>query len=237
MNVESEQQDPQYRNRLWRFFQFFFQLFCIVWLRYRSRGCEHLPEGGALLLSNHQSFLDPLLIAVFLRRPVSFLARDNLFKVPIVGWILRSTYVMAIRRESAGTESLRKSIARLEQGFYVGLFPEGTRSRNGSLGNIKPGFLAVARRSRQPIVPVAVSGAYQAMPRGAWFIRPYPIRVVFGPPITPEEIEQLCERGREQEFLNLVQHRLQAALDEAEAWRTGRPLAQRQSTEADAGQL
>ena len=65
---------------------------------------------------------------------MTFLARDTLFPVPFVGWVLRNTYVMPIRRDAATTETLRESIRRVEHGFYVGIFPEGTRSQDGSIG-------------------------------------------------------------------------------------------------------
>lgn len=215
-------QNPRRRNCVWRIIQLPFQVFCLTWIRLRTRGAGHLPEQGALLLSNHQSFLDPLLIGVFLQRPVSYLARDSLFRVPVIGWILRNTYVMSIRREAAGTESLRKSIARLEQGFLVGLFPEGTRSSDGLVGEVKPGFVAMIRRAKVPIIPVGISGAYQAMPRNSRFIRPARIRVVYGEPISVDQIEKLCQKGREKEFISLVRQRLIECHQQAEDWRLGK---------------
>ncbi len=216
--------NPQHRNRVWRFIQFFFQIFCAIWLRYRVRGRDHLPESGALILANHQSFLDPLLIGVHLQRPVSYLARDTLFKIPVIGWILKSTYVMSIRREAAGTESLRKSIARLDHGFYVGMFPEGTRTQDGLIGELKPGFVALTRRSQVPIVPVGIAGAFDAMPKKSFCIWPVKVRVVFGEPIPVETIQELSQKGRQSEFLELVHQRLRACHQEAEEWRTGKVL-------------
>lgn len=209
----------QRRNFVWRFIQFCFQIFCLVWFRYRCHGREQLPTGGALFLANHQSFLDPLLIAVFLKRPVSYLARDNLFRIPVIGWILKSTYVMPIRRESAGTESIRKSLARLQDGYYVGLFPEGTRTDDGSLGTVKPGFVAIARRGHVPIVPVGIAGAFEAFPRHAWWIRPSRVRIVFGEPIPTETVSELSQKGREQEFVEVVRERLEACHAAAAHWR------------------
>ena len=99
--------DPLSRNAHWRTIQFVLQIVVCVWLRYRARGMEHLPkQGGALLLINHQSYLDPLLVGLPLQRPVSYLARDSLFRVPVIGWILRNTYVMPINREAASTAAI-----------------------------------------------------------------------------------------------------------------------------------
>ena len=213
--------NPVARNLCWRVIQIVLQFFFSVWIGVRSRGIENLPAGGALLLINHQSMLDPLLVGLWLKRPVSFLGRENLFDIPVIGWILRNTYVMSIRREAAGTESMRKSIARLQHGFYVGLFPEGTRTTDGQLGTLKPGFIAIARRGGTPIVPVGISGGFQALPRGSYFLRPVKVRVVFGEPIPIERVNQLCEKGREQEFVQVVTDRIEECFQLAETWRTG----------------
>jgi 1-acyl-sn-glycerol-3-phosphate acyltransferase len=207
------------RNLLWRSLQFLMQNVFAFWLGYRSRGIENIPQGPAILIANHQSFLDPLLVGLGLKRPVSFLARDNLFRVPVIGWILKNTYVLPIRRDAAGTESLRISLQRLEEGFLVGMFPEGTRTRNGQLGPMKPGFVALVRRSAVPVIPVAISGAYEVLPRGAFFLRPRPVRVVFGRPITVEELAAFQGRGSEVGLVALVSSRVAELLTDADLWR------------------
>jgi 1-acyl-sn-glycerol-3-phosphate acyltransferase len=207
------------RNAVWQTLQWICQNIFAFWLGFRARGIENLPSGPALLIGNHQSFLDPLMIGLPLQRPVCFLARDTLFKVPVIGWILRSTYVMPIRREAAGTESLRVSLKRLEDGYLVGIFPEGTRSPDGRLGVMKPGFVALVRRAQVPVIPVAVSGAFEAMPRGAIFLRPRRVRVVFGAPISVDELAAFQGRGSEVGLVNLVTERLAHVLNDADEWR------------------
>ena len=209
---------PHERNWTWRVLQFFMQNLFTFWIRFRAKGFENLPPGGALLLINHQSFIDPLLVGVALTRPVSFLARDNLFRVPIIGWILKNTYVMPIRRESAGTESIRESVRRLQRGFYVGVFPEGTRTNDGELGPLKPGFQLICKRAGVPIVPVGIAGAFAALPRGSWWLRPVPVRVVYGEPLSVEQVAYLCERGREAELLETVRSGMDAAHKAALGW-------------------
>ncbi len=213
--------DPIHRNWVWRTLQLVFQNVFVFCLKYRARGIEQLPEGGALFLINHQSFLDPMLVGLPLKRPVSFLARDSLFQVPVVGWVLKNTYAMPINRESAGTDSIRKSVAKLEQGFYVGMFPEGTRSTDGQLGVLKPGFLALVRRSNVPVIPVGIAGANAAFPKGSLIVQLASVCVVFGKPIDVETVAALSKKGREQEFMELVQVRLSACVQEAETWRSG----------------
>ncbi len=193
------------------------------WMRYRARGFENLPEKGALFLINHQSFLDPLMVGLPLARPVSFLARDSLFRVPVIGWILRRTYVMPIRREAATTDALKESIRRIEHGFYVGIFPEGTRSASGQIGPIKPGFIAMLRRAHCPVVIIAIAGSAEAMPRHTLMLFPRRVHVVFGDPIAPETLAPLLERGREQELLAFVRDEMVRLHALANAWRTSAP--------------
>lgn len=210
--------DPLYRNWLWRSAQLLAQNIFVFAFRYRVKGLDRLPPGGALWLLNHQSFIDPLVAGVALRRPISYLARHNLFDVPFVGWVLRNTYVIPIRRDSAATESIRLACERLKQGYYVGIFPEGTRSRDGRLQELKPGFLAIARRANVPIVPVGIAGAGRVLPRGAMFIRPRTVRVVIGDVIDVDQVRELSQRGRENEFLEEIRSRLEAAMNEAANW-------------------
>lgn len=212
--------DPLRPNWVWRAIRLILRNVFGFWMGYRARGIEQLPSGGALLLINHQSFLDPLLIGLPLQRPVTFLARDTLFPVPFVGWVLRNTYVMPIRRDAATTETLRESIRRVEHGFYVGIFPEGTRSQDGSIGEIKPGFVALLRRCQAPLVPVGIAGADAALPRGALWLRPKRVHVVFGEPISRETLEPLLVKGRERDLLAFARERLIECHAAAEAWRS-----------------
>ena len=202
---KSDQQIGFRRNFLWRSIQIPLQLLFVIWFRYRAKGMEHIPpDTGALLLISHQSYLDPLLVGLPLSRPVSFLARENLFRVPVVGWILKNCFVMPINREAGGIESFRLSIKRMKQGFLVAVFPEGTRSTDGEIGTLKPGFIALARRARVPIVPVGIVGANRAMPRGAIFIRPAKVRVYFGEPLDLERVLELSKKNQEKDFLDYV---------------------------------
>lgn len=224
----SELPDPLHRNLHWRTFQLIMQNVFCFWLGYRSRGLENIPQsGGGLMVINHQSFLDPLLAGLPLTRPVSFLARDSLFRVPLIRWILRHTYVMPINREAASTASLREAIRRLQHGFLVGIFPEGTRTTDGAVGALKPGFLALMRRSRLPVYPVGISGAFEAMPRNSVMLWPRRVRVVYGTPISTELIESF---GRDEDgLLALVRDRLIACQAEAENWRLGRTTTPQQT--------
>lgn len=211
--------DPIHPNRTWLLARFVFRIAFTVWFRFRARGLENLPaDSGALILCNHQSFLDPLLLQVALNRPIGFLARDSLWKVPFIGWVLRKHYCVPISRESAGASSIRDSVRRMRHGFLICVFPEGTRTRDGSVGKFLPGFVAIARRGKLPVIPAGIAGAYNAMPRGSWFLRPRSIRVVYGEPLSPEELEPLYKRGREADLVALTRQRVAECQQEAEDW-------------------
>jgi 1-acyl-sn-glycerol-3-phosphate acyltransferase len=189
-------------------------------LSYRTRGAEHVPrDSGALLLINHRSGLDPILAGLPLDRPVSFVARHNLFEIPGLGWLLRKNYTIPLNRDAPGTSSLREIVRRLEHGFLVGLFPEGTRQTGPQpLGPLKPGFLSILRRTDVPVIPVGIAGASAVMPRGAVFPRPRPVRVVFGEPIPEAAITPHTARGHERELLALVALRMTTCVTAAQTW-------------------
>lgn len=211
--------DPRHPNKFWRFCRLCLRNIFVFWLDYRSRGHEHSPDCGALVVANHESFLDPFLVALPTERPVSYLARHNLFAIPVIGTILRMTYVMPINRDSASSASIREAVRRIKDGFHVGIFPEGTRSSDGQLGELKPGFIALLRQARSPVVPVGVAGAGRALPRGGLYLRRGKIRVVYGAPLEWTELEPLAKRGRETELLALIRARMLDVCGQAAAWR------------------
>jgi len=172
------------------------------------------------MVSNHQSFLDPLLIGLPLKRPVSFMARDSLFRIPILGPFMRYEFVIPISRSAASSQSFRAAIQNIEHGNFVGIFPEGTRTTDGAVQRFKPGFLALLKRTDCAIYPIGIAGAFHALPRGAYYLRPRPVRVVFGKPISASQIREYCNRGAEKELLELTRQRVVECQQQAEDWLT-----------------
>ena len=210
---------PARRNWYWLIFQFLMRILFAVMFRFRTKGLENVPEtGGGLMLINHQSSLDPFLAGLALNRPISYVARDTLFPLPFIGWVLRRTYVVPINREAASSRVIKAMIRRMEHGFLVGMFPEGTRSHDGRVGTFKPGFIAMIRRCPVPIYPVGIAGAHDALPRGVLIPRFRRVRVVYGRPLTPEEIRPYLEHGREDELVALVRERIINCQEAAEHW-------------------
>jgi 1-acyl-sn-glycerol-3-phosphate acyltransferase len=169
------------------------QLLCqAIWrvaFRLEVRGMENVPpEGqGVLLASNHQSFLDPVTVGVPLRREINPVARQSLFEFPLFRALIRYLNAFPIQRSTADMAAVREGIRRLRRGDALVLFPEGTRTRDGSIGRITPGFALIAQKARVPIVPVLIDGAFKCWPRGNLLPRPGRMSVTFGAPITPAE--------------------------------------------------
>jgi 1-acyl-sn-glycerol-3-phosphate acyltransferase len=158
----------------------------------RSSGRENIPAtGGVLLVSNHLSHLDVFVLGILVPRPLNYVARSTLF-LPLLGPLIRSVGGFPIQREGMGASGLKETLRRLRSGGIVVLFPEGTRSIDGELGELKPGIAVLAARGRAPVVPSAVAGTFEAWPRRRPFPWPYPIRVHYGPALLPEEIAGLA---------------------------------------------
>jgi 1-acyl-sn-glycerol-3-phosphate acyltransferase len=163
-----------------------FRLVGVAVFRVRCGGRENIPaSGGAMVLSNHQSHLDPPLIGLASNRRLNFLARDTLFHFAPLGWFIWSVNGIPIDREGSGLSGLKETLRRLKQGGAVVIFPEGTRSPNGQISPLKPGFSSLARRASVPLIPVGIAGAYEAWPRQNLFPRSKPVAIVFGPPLEP----------------------------------------------------
>ena len=159
---------------------------------FRVRFAEPLPAaGGLLVLSSHQSHLDPLLLGLATDRRLSSLARSTLYRFKPFGAVIPALDAVPIDREASPVAGMKAVIRRLEAGAAVIIFPEGTRTGDGRLGEIKSGFAIIARRSGVPIVPVAIVGAYECWPRTARCPRPGRVRLEFGRVITPAQVAAL----------------------------------------------
>jgi len=176
------------------------RLLAIVFLRLRVFGRGNIPEGGAVLASNHQSYFDPALISITLNRPVYFLARKELFEFNrFFGWFIRSLHAIPLERRTFDSSGLRRAIEVLQNGGLLIVFPEGTRTSDGEIGEIRKGVSLLGEKASVPLVPTLVNGAYQAWPRKYKLpIRFSPITVRFGPPLRIDKtnIETIADAWR-----------------------------------------
>ncbi len=172
--------------------RWFVRLFVKLYHRMRVEGRAHVPaEGGVLILSNHQSFLDIPIVAAALERHVAFVARDTLAKSAFLRFWMKGAGAILIRRGAPDRAALEEIVEHLKLGDCVVMFPEGTRTRDGSLGELRGGALLVARRAGVPIVPASIRGAIEAMPRGVRLPRPRRVAIRFGQPLQPRDPEAL----------------------------------------------
>ena len=157
----------------------------VLGCRLRVEGRAHLPpRGGALFVANHQSYLDiPIVAAAAGRHHVCFVARDTLGHSRFLGWIMRQSGCVLVQRGKPDRRALEEIVAHLSAGDWVAVYPEGTRSADGSVGEFRGGALLAARRAGVPIVPVGIRGAFEAWPRGQRLPRPRKIGVRFGAPL------------------------------------------------------
>jgi len=143
--------------------------------RFEVIGKENFPkDGGILLCSNHIHALDPPVVGILAPRPVHFMAKAELFNVPLLKGILPGVNAFPVKRGLSDRDALRTAIKLLKEGSVVGLFPEGTRSKDGTLGKGFSGAGFFALRGEANVVPCAIIGPYKAFKK---------LKVVYGEPI------------------------------------------------------
>ena len=164
----------------WLFFRALFRFY----FRWRAYNPENVPlTGSVILASNHASFLDPPLVGSGLTRAINYLARDTLFRFPLVGTLLRKWNAVPVDREGGGAAGLKAILDRLLKGGAIILFPEGTRCRDGSLGPARSGIGLTIIKSQAPVVPVRVFGTYEAFARHHKWPRRTRVVVKYGKPM------------------------------------------------------
>ncbi|HEX2167546.1 MAG TPA: lysophospholipid acyltransferase family protein [Longimicrobiales bacterium] len=158
-------------------------------------GTENIPESGPfLLISNHQSALDPFFIQTWFRRPVHPMAKSTQFASPIFAAVMKRCYSFPVRRFQVDPQAVRTALRRLRAGHPVHIYIEGERTWDGSLRPPRPGTVRLALKAGVPILPCALDGAYDAMPR--WDSRPRRsrVKVAFGEPFMLPQIDDRASR-------------------------------------------
>lgn len=154
----------------------------VLW-RFRGLWSERVPAGGPTIIAcNHVSNWDPILVGLGCRREVHFLAKEELFRNPVLRRLIRAYNALPLKRGAVDRRALRAATSVLNSGGALVMFPEGTRSRNGTIGDGKPGVGYLACACGAPVVPAYVTGS-QALARA--FRTRVPVRVAYGEPIAP----------------------------------------------------
>lgn len=159
----------------------FFRIYTGLYHRRRVFNEERVPRaGGAILAANHMSYIDPPLVGCSTRRVIHYLARSSAFKSAIGGAILRSWNSIPVDRDGGSAKGLRTILERLRGGCAIMMFPEGTRSPDGTQQHARPGIGLMIAKSDTPVIPVRVFGTYEAYSRHHAIPRPRRVQVKFG---------------------------------------------------------
>jgi len=176
-------------------------------LGWKRQGLENLPaEGCVIVVANHVSMWDPLVVGSALPRQVWFMAKEELFHVPAVGWAIRHLGAFPVKRGQGDTSAIRTSLSLLKEGKVLGLFPEGTRSRSGEMQKGLPGMVLLMEKSGATVVPVKVYGTRQ-LPFRAWG----KFGLAVGMPLTPEMLKAPPEVENRREW---VARRIMQAIED-----------------------
>lgn len=172
--------------------------------RVEVKGLEHFPEqGGVLLCSNHIDNMDPPILGVTCPRPISFMAKAELFNVPILSGIIKKLNAFPVKRGGNDREALRTGLKVLKEGKVLGLFPEGTRSKTGKLDKSLAGASYFALRTNAQVIPCAIIGSYRIFQK---------VKVIYGKPIDMSELRE--KKASPEEATNLIMTHIQQLLNE-----------------------
>lgn len=153
--------------------------FLIIFYRVRVKGIENIPENdGCILCSNHNHWLDPVVVACFTKRQVHYMAKKELFKNKLLGYLIKKVGTFPVNRGAADISAIKKAIKLVKSNKVLGIFPEGTRVKVGSSIPAEPGIAMIGVKGKSKIVPIGISSTYKL---GA------PLIVNIGQPITLEE--------------------------------------------------
>lgn len=165
-------------------------IFFKVFNRLEVVGSENIPlNGGAIVAANHVSYLDPPVLGVALKRRPTYIAKEGLFRIPFIGTIIVRGCCFPVKRDKPQPSVIKEAVSRLKKGGVLVLFPEGSRSTDGSFLDAKRGVALIAAMSVVPVVPTLIEGTDRALPAGTKLIKPAKIKVVFGNPLTIGEKE------------------------------------------------
>jgi 1-acyl-sn-glycerol-3-phosphate acyltransferase len=196
----------------WLFFRAVYKLY----FRWRVYNAERVPlQGPVILASNHASFIDPPLVGAGLHRKINYLARESLFRFPIVKQVLHSWSAVPVDRDGGGAAGLKKILDRLLDGGAIILFPEGTRTKDGRLQPARSGIGLTVIKSNAVVVPVRVFGTFAAYGRRMRVPLPRHIAVKYGEPLRFEALRseaRSCSKARLKQIYQQIADDIMAAI-------------------------
>jgi 1-acyl-sn-glycerol-3-phosphate acyltransferase len=171
---------------------------CRMFFGLRFRGVEHIPrEGAVIIVPNHQTYADPALVTIPVRRPIYYMAWSRLFDIPVFGAFIRILRAFPVQIESSDPKATRDAVRLLQEGHAVMIFPEGQRSADGTVGRFKPGAFRLATTLDVPILPVTIAGGHESWPRGRIVPRPASITITYHPLLNADKSLESREAARD----------------------------------------
>jgi 1-acyl-sn-glycerol-3-phosphate acyltransferase len=171
--------------------------FCRAYFGLELRGVEHIPASGPLIVTpNHQTYADPPLVSLPIRRRVYYMAWSRLFEVPGLAWTIRRLRAFPVQTEASDARATREAVRLLQAGHVLMIFPEGGRSRDGAVGHFKPGAFRLAVSLGVPVLPVTISGGHASWPPGRALPRTGRITITYHPPLAPDPGDDPREAAR-----------------------------------------
>lgn len=191
----------------YRTFRGFFRIIFSLVFRWQVIGREHIPkEGPVILCANHISLWDPPLLGSGIDRMVNFMAKEELFRIPVLSFLITKFGAFPVKRGAGDRAAIRATLKLLEDGKILGIFPEGTRSKTGELGEGMHGVALFALKSQAQVIPVAIVGPYR------WF---RPIKIVYGEPIDLTALREVKSNADTlKETSDLIMRHIRELLDQ-----------------------
>jgi len=172
-----------------------------LYFRGKIYGAEQVPQSGPLLVvSNHASYFDPLIVSCCMRRPVAFMAKEELFEVPVLNQAIRLYGAYPVNRQSADRSAIRSALQYLAAGWATGVFLQGTRTPDGKITEPKLGAALIAAKAKAPLLPVSLWGTEKILQKGSAMPQMVPVTVRIGELIPPpsstnkDELEAITQK-------------------------------------------
>ncbi len=178
-------------------------------LRIETEGLENIPTNeGIIIAANHRSYLDPPVLNIVSPRPIIFLAKYDLFKIPVLNWIIKKAGAMPLYGGRKDIKTLKKAIEYLKEGYPIGIFPEGTRMRPKTFGKAHSGVGLLAVKSKVKVIPTYIDGTDDVMPVGSSFPKlfKHKIKIKFGKPLDFSNWEDT--KDSHQEIANIIMDKI-----------------------------
>jgi 1-acyl-sn-glycerol-3-phosphate acyltransferase len=198
----------------------------MVGVRIRLKGIEHLdPKRGYILTANHLSLFDILVLLAGLPLQFRWMAKKEVFQIPLMGWAMKRVGYVSIDRENKekAWESVYAAKSKLDQGFSLMFFPEGTRSPDGEMKRFKSGAFVLSLHAGVPVVPISIVGTREIMPKKSVLFHPGTVDIVISPPIEPDAFTL----DRKEEFAQVVRGQIAVELEKTRLEREQRAAASR----------